>query len=188
MDIYLQDLVKDLDSYLRDSDHLINILKETTWQEGLSFLTLDVTALYLNIDHDLGVECVEKALRNDREITDKQRSFLADSLNFILENNYFQYEDSIYWQRKGTAMGTRVAPSFANIFMGAFEDTHIYIYNNNTLREKCGIYKRFIDDLFVLWNVNEDEAMEFANNLNQNQWGITFTSMGSNRLNFWTYL
>lgn len=96
MDIYLQDLVKDLDSYLRDSDHLINILKETTWQEGLSFLTLDVTALYSNIDHDLGVECVEKALRNDREITDEQRSFLADSPNFILENNYFQYEDSIY--------------------------------------------------------------------------------------------
>lgn len=65
-------------------------------------------------------------MEKDEEFTAAQRTFLADSLKFILKNNYFLYGDDVYWQQKGTTMGTRVAPSFSNLFMGAFEEEHIY--------------------------------------------------------------
>lgn len=58
---------------------------------------------------------MEKARRKEEEITDEQRSFLVQSQKFELKNNYFLYGDNVYWQQKGTAMGTRVASSFANL-------------------------------------------------------------------------
>lgn len=45
-------------------------------------------------------------------------------------------------------MGTRVAPAYANLFMGAFKDA--FIYSNVQYKSKIALYKRFIDDhLFV---------------------------------------
>ena len=35
----------------------------------------------------------------------------------ILENNYFEFNETIYGQTMGTAIGTKFAPAFANIFM-----------------------------------------------------------------------
>ena len=34
----------------------------------------------------------------------------------ILENNYFEFEEGIFHQKLGTAIGTKLAPSFNNIF------------------------------------------------------------------------
>lgn len=64
-------------------------------------------------DHQKRPDCIYSVLREDLTILNKQIIFLLDSLRFILENNYFTYGENIYRQRKGMAMGTRVAPSFA---------------------------------------------------------------------------
>ena len=47
-----------------------------------------------------------------------------------------------YLQINGTAMGTRVAPMYANLFMNSLEETYIYPHT------KCPrIWFRFIDDI-----------------------------------------
>ena len=43
-------------------------------------------------------------------------------------------------------MGTRVAPSYANTFTGWFKDKFVYTYNPAPT-----VWKRFIDDIFVIW-------------------------------------
>ena len=43
-------------------------------------------------------------------------------------------------------MGTRVAPTLVNMFMGDFECKHVYTYRLQPL-----IWARFIDDIFLLW-------------------------------------
>lgn len=70
-------------------------------------------------------------------------------------------------------MGTRVAPSYANLFIGHFEET--YIYSNPPFKEKIHLYKRYIDDLFFLWEGSEEEALNFTVYLNNNSWGISFS-------------
>lgn len=52
-------------------------------------------------------------------------------------------------------MGTRVAPAYANIFMGCFEQ--LYISNDTKYRENIVIYKKFIDDLFIIWMVTRGQ-------------------------------
>ena len=59
-------------------------------------------------------------------------------------------------------MGTKCAVIYANLFMNNFEETYIY----NLIRDKCTFYKRFIDDIFILWNGTPDELKNFIAELN----------------------
>ena len=45
---------------------------------------------------------------------------LVELLAQVLSLNNFQFDGQNYLQVGGTAMGTRVAPSYANIFMNDF--------------------------------------------------------------------
>ena len=54
-------------------------------------------------------------------------------------------------------MGTKCAPSYANHFMGYFENTFIYPHIEN----KSTLYLRYIDDIFMLWNGREKELTDF---------------------------
>lgn len=71
---------------------------------------------------------------------------------------------------KGSAMGTRMAPSYANLFMGKFEQTFIMAGN-----PFVSIVKLYIDDIFFLWQGTEEEAKHLMEYINDNSWGITFT-------------
>ena len=76
--------------------------------------------------------------------------------------NNFQFDDENYLQVGGTAMGTRVAPSLANIFMGDFEQNRIA-----NRRLKPAFLCRFIDDLFFLWTHGEVELAELIDHINK---------------------
>ena len=67
-------------------------------------------------------------------------------------------------------MGTKLAPSFANLFMGYFEDKFIYSYRLQPL-----LWKRFIDDIFFIWTHGEDELLTFVQHLNDCHQTIKFT-------------
>ena len=56
----------------------------------------------------------------------------------------------------GTAMGTKLAVSFANIFMATVETEIINQSQFNPLT-----WKRYIDDVFSLWNINKEEINSF---------------------------
>ena len=73
-------------------------------------------------------------------------------------------------------MGTISTPPFANIFMGKFEDTHIYPH----IQQFCKLYLRYIDDLFLIWTGTKDPFKEFISNLNNQQPSIKFTYKISN--------
>ena len=68
-------------------------------------------------------------------------------------------------------MGTRLAPSYANIFMAEFENKNVYTYHQQPLW-----WKRFIDDIFMLWTHGEEDLMVFLNYLNTCHQTIKFTS------------
>ena len=60
-------------------------------------------------------------------------------------------------------MGTKCAVIYANLFMSHFEETYIY----DLIRNKCNFYKRFIDDIFIIWNGTHDELKAFVEQLNK---------------------
>ena len=81
----------------------------------------------------------------------------------ILTLNNFIFNGKHYLQIKGCAMGTKCAPSYANLFMDNFESKNIYPITN--LKTKT--YLRFIDDIFMLWTGTLDELKNFEGTINQ---------------------
>ncbi|XP_054269026.1 uncharacterized protein LOC128990596 [Macrosteles quadrilineatus] len=91
-------------------------------------------------------------------------------VKFILEKNNFQFEGRNYLQTKGTAMGTRMAPSYANLFMGKLEKCFL---QSQKVQPLC--WFRFIDDIFILWTSGSDSLKQFIDSLNSFS-SLKFTS------------
>ena len=81
--------------------------------------TIDVVGLYLHIPHEEGLEALKRAVTSDfgQQLADG----LIKLAQLALGNNYFEFERKIYRQKLGTAIGTKFAPGFANIFMDNWE-------------------------------------------------------------------
>ena len=82
--------------------------------------------------------------------------YLREMLSLILQENSFRFNGKDYLQTHGTAMGTKMAVAFANIFMAKIE--------REILRQsetKPILWKRFIDDIISMWDTNRDKIEEF---------------------------
>ena len=68
-------------------------------------------------------------------------------------------------------MGTKMAVSFANIFMAEVETDII-----NQSPYKLLIWKKYIDDIFSLWNINKEAINNFTDLANSFHPTIKFTA------------
>jgi hypothetical protein len=104
--------------------------------QGLKILIItgDVEALYPNINTTL--------LRN---LIDKLDPTLTSLCEFICNNNYVTFDNHIYHQIQGIAMGTNAAVSLANFYLSKVIDSYL------GSRPQMLYYKRYIDDLFIIW-------------------------------------
>ena len=67
-------------------------------------------------------------------------------------------------------MGTKMAPAYANLFMGKLEEHLINLAPNH-----IHIWKRFIDDIFIIWTGTTAEFEEYMHTINQTHPTIKFT-------------
>ena len=79
-------------------------------------MTVDVSSLYTNIKHEEGIEALKSWLIKNG--TNREKSeFIGTLAKLVLTSNYFTFNGKMYLQKQGTAMGTRMAPNYAKIFM-----------------------------------------------------------------------
>jgi hypothetical protein len=171
-DHFLQPLVNKTRSYIRDTSDFIQHLEDIPLLPDNSLLcTVDVTSLYTNIPNQEGISACLNIL--DKYRTDES-ALTNDSIKSLLEYtllmNNFDFNGRHFLQVGGTAMGTKVAPSFANIFMADFEETNVYTYNTQPR-----VWLRFIDDIFMVWDQGEESLTQFLHTLNNCHHSIKFT-------------
>ena len=81
---------------------------------------MDVSSLYTNIPQDEGTEACLDAIEA-AEASHIPRNVLRQLFEIVLKCNVFRFGSQIYEQIQGTAMGTKIAPSYAYLFMDRFE-------------------------------------------------------------------
>ncbi len=173
IDQQLQPFVPKIKSYIKDSGHIIQILEQLKVPSDCILATIDVKSLYLNIPHKDGIQAVTTTLYNKNTEPDDVTippGTMKDLLDIVLSHNHFQFNDTMYHQIQGTAMGTKMAPAYANIFMSVLEDTLLNNYHTKPL-----VWKRYIDDVLCIWPGNEDDLKLFIDYLNQSHPTIKFT-------------
>ena len=146
MDHFIGPLVPLSQSFIRGSTHLINILNELTLQPGMLLCTFDITILYTNIPHNEGIQSIKEILAIHRipNIL-PHNSYIIELLEVVLTNNDIEFNGTYYHQVSGTAMGSNLAPSYANLLMTKFEEKYVYTF---PLQPK--LWKRSIDDIFPI--------------------------------------
>ena len=87
-------------------------------------VTIDVTSLYTNIPHNEGIKaCYEAFVKlENQNIQQPPAEILTDLVEIVLKNNTFEFDNKYYKQLFGTAMGTKLAPAYANTFLGNLKD------------------------------------------------------------------
>ena len=177
VDYHLKPLVQKLPSYIKDTTHFLLKLQELgTLPSNAILVTLDVSSLYTNIPHKEGIEACCHFL-NTRSHKSLPTERICDLIRMILGMNNFSFNDQHFLQILGTAMGTRMAPSYANLFMGKLEKEAL-----KNAPFKPNVWWRFIDDIFMVWPEGEDNLKTFIHYLNSIHPTIKFTHEYSNSL------
>ena len=125
IDSYLKYQAQRCKSYIRDTKDFLNKLNMIqNLPSNAVLVTMDVSSLYTNIDHNEGAQaCYESLeLRHHKQIPS---SLMKKLILVVLKSNAFRFGESIYHQIKGTAMGTPMAPNYANLFMNKLESNII---------------------------------------------------------------
>ena len=127
VDNFIGYLVPLSQSFVRNSTHLINILNEITLQPGMLLCTSDITSLYTNMPHNEDIQSIKEILAIHRTPNNlPHNSYIIELLEVVLANNHFEFNGTFYHQMSRTAMGTKLAPSYANLFMMKFEEKYVY--------------------------------------------------------------
>jgi hypothetical protein len=125
--------------------------------------------LYSNIALKMGIYYFEEAL-NKRKDQTVPTTLLITILSLVLKLNIFEFGTLQFQQLIGSAMGTPIAPNFANIFMAMIDKK--LLQNGNKF---VHFFKRFIDDILIIWTGTEQEFLTFMNKINCLHDTIKFT-------------
>ena len=173
VDHFLNPLVKESQSFVKDTTHFLKLLEELGEIPDSSILvTLDVAALYPSIPINMGLDASRRTFENFRPDNNVKpsNSTLMRFLEAVLRKNNFTFNGNHYLQISGTAIGTMVAPSFGNRFLNEFEEKYVYTYKKKPL-----VWYRYIDDVFLVWTFSVDDLREFVDHLNSRLPTIKFT-------------
>lgn len=160
VEYYLNPLSVRHPSYVKDTHHFIQIVKQTKVPKNCMFFTFDIESLYTNIDIKSGLLAVKKILLKypDQKRPDEA---ILQLLEINLRRNDFEFNEEFFLQIKGTAMGKRFAPSYANIFMADWEEGAL-----NKCPKKPRIFLRYLDDVWGIWDGTWGEFQDFVAILN----------------------
>ena len=95
-------------------------------------------------------------------------------LEFVLKNNYFEFNGNVKQQLSGTAIGTKRAPPYACIFIDKVETDFL-----ESQKLKPMVWFRYIDDIFFIWTHCELELQRFLEELNKTHPNLKFTNKSS---------
>ncbi|XP_073441691.1 uncharacterized protein [Dendrobates tinctorius] len=161
-------------SYLKDTNHFLTIIRSiTSVPSNCLLVTLDVSSLYTSINHHEGLHAVDKFLDTYMDLSPPKKDFCLDMLEVVLTKNFFLFEDQFFLQCRGTAMGSNVAPPYANIYMDFFEHNHIYPHP--LFENQVALWKRYIDDIFLIWTGDITSLTSFFSDINNATDNISFT-------------
>ena len=127
-----------------------------------------MTALYPSIPHEDGLSALASFLA-DRNFNPSVIQGIVSLARLVLTRNFFEFNNSLYLQKSGTAIGTVMAVRYAIVFMHQSETMAMASF-----MLKPSIWWRYIDDVFCVWTHGEESLLqlEHLNFLNRS---ITFS-------------
>ncbi|EYB85791.1 hypothetical protein Y032_0290g1522 [Ancylostoma ceylanicum] len=165
----LSPLLQFVGAHIVNVDAFLASLTQCQIPPTASYASFDVVSLYTNVNNRNAMDAVVSLYQQHLDQISNM-GFSADDIRTMLEAvlacNVFCFNNRIFEQKRGLAMGNRIAPLVAIIFLDHIE--------RNTLTSEILFYKRYIDDVFVIGQTRTDvgSTLERLNSFDEN---VTFT-------------
>ena len=135
----------------KDSFTFVEKLKKVRFNDSF-LISFDVESLFTNIPLEETVNlAVDTIFENEPDIKISKKD-LKQLFLFATSNTHFLFNGEYYEQTDGVAMGSPLAPTLANLFMGFHEKKWLDEYSGN----KPLFYQRYVDDIFATFNNKHD--------------------------------
>ena len=124
-------------------------------------------ALYPNIQQVEGLASLRKFLetRANEKISSETLTELSE---VVLKNKIYEFDDKTFKQKLKTVIGTKFAHPYAILFMADFEE--------KDFEKKLMIWWRHVDNLFFIWEHDEESFNIFIEQVNMFHSTIKFTA------------
>ena len=115
--------------------------------------SFDIKSLFTNIPLTETLKlCVQNVVqnvyKNQTHVGSFNKTWFYSLLKIIMFESLFIFDGKIYGQCDGVAIGSRLGPTLANVFMCPFENIWL---ENCPAHFKPFVYRRFLDDIFLLF-------------------------------------
>ena len=168
----LKPLVGRSPHHVKNNQDFIHSLEEIKLESEECMMCFDVKALFTSIPIKPALKIIKKLLEEDTNLhhrTTMSIEHIYSLLEFCLTNTYFSFQDRLYEQKEGSAMGSPISSIMANLFM---EDFEIRALATSPCTPK--LWETFVDDTFTVINkIHKEAFLEHLNSVNSN---IQFTS------------
>ena len=139
---------------------------------NLFMTSFDIDSLFTNLPLNETIElCIKKLFKGKKKVKGMNKEQFKTLLEFAAKGSFFLFNGKFYVQDDGVAMGSPIAPAFANIFLCHWEEIWL---------KKCPkqfqplYYRRFMDDTFVLFR-SQDDVKKFHKYIGSRHKNMSFT-------------
>ena len=150
-------IVRPLPSYVKDSQHALQIFRDFNFLgEDKLIFTMDITSLYTVIPNCEGLLAL-KHFFDLRSVKEPSSETIRLAELVFLTLNCFSFAGSYYKQINGVAVGTKMGPRHANLFVSYIEHQFFNQYNG----PKPDLFRRYIDDCVGATSSTREELNQF---------------------------
>ena len=114
LNFILTSLLDVIPTHLKNTKHLLDELCKVEISLNNTYMeSFDVTSLYTNIDNIAATRCVIKLLKSKCKSINSYNLKMCDMkqlLNVCLSCSIFKFNNTYYHQKRGLAIGNRLAP------------------------------------------------------------------------------
>jgi len=127
---------------------------------GSLLVSWDVVSMFPNIDNNLGITAVRKAL-DSRPKKVPSTECIVEAVEICLRVNNCQFFGCNFVQKHGTAMGPKNACSYADLAMGIIDEKAKF---GGILKPL--LWWRYRDDVFDVWTQGLAKRLQFTDYIN----------------------
>jgi len=148
--IFLKNILKQIENNqydIENSSILIEKIKDIKLSRNEKLVSFDVISLFPSIPIQLVKSILEQKWLKISNVINISKQLFFDILDFVIEDStYFTFNNTIYKQIDGSAMGSNLSPILANLIMNELL--------NCTFRQlniKPKLIVKYVDDLLLYY-------------------------------------
>ena len=149
-------------AHLRNTTEFLEKLSEqfpAGFERGTILFSVDVVNLYGSIPTHEAIDATIRLLNHHKECIGAfglDVNSIRVLLDHCLANNFVRFGQAYFRQTEGIAVGSRIAPPLAIVFMHTLESLFLA-----APRLQPSLYLRYVDDVFGVWPHGKASLLEY---------------------------